>query len=156
MTGVQTCALPILDGNDNLAVVERTVTKSDATASEKKQTVEKYSSNIPGAAADGSLQLEQRVSTLTQLGANGERKTEEQVEQRNLGNPSFGLQPAQKTIDIVRTNLSGGTEETLTIQIPGARAGPNTVWVDTTKSDKKSAVQVDTKPVDAKPSAKPH
>jgi hypothetical protein len=145
-----------LDGNGNLAVVERTVTKSDATASEKKQTVEKYSSNIPGAAADGSLQLEQRVSTLTQLGANGERKTEEQVEQRNLGNPSFGLQPAQKTIDIVRTNLSGGTEETLTIQIPGARAGPNTVWVDTTKSDKKSAVQVDTKPVDAKPSAKPH
>ncbi|HZR32625.1 MAG TPA: hypothetical protein VFA76_12330 [Terriglobales bacterium] len=144
------------DGNGNLAVVERTVTKSDAAAGEKKQKVEKYSSNIPGTAADGSLRLEQRVSTVTQLGANGEQKTEEQVEQRNLGNPSFGLQPAQKTIDIVRTNLSGGTEETLTIQIPGPGAGPTTVWVDTKKSDKKSAVQVDTKPVDAKPSAKPH
>ena len=102
------------------------------------------------------MQLEQRVSTLTQLGANGERKTEERVEQRNLGNPSFGLQPAQKTIDIVRNDLGGGTEETVTIQIPGTGAGPTTVWVDTTKSDKKSAVQVDIKSGDSKPSAKPH
>jgi hypothetical protein len=61
----------------------------------KSSTVDTYSTQVPGSASDGTLQLKRRVTTVQNKDASGE-KTEEQVEEPNLGTPSDGLQVRSK------------------------------------------------------------
>ncbi len=138
-------------GSDgNLSVVERTVGKESVSATgEKRETVETYSTDLPGSAGDGSLRLNQRVTSVHRKSENGTQSTQVQTEERNPGQPSDGLRVTQKAIDIVRPGVAGTSRGTLTIQSLDSNGNLGTVSVDTRKQDNPSAVQVDIAP--AKP-----
>jgi hypothetical protein len=133
------------DVNGEFAVVERTVTKeADAGNGDRRNTVETYSTNVPGEAGDDRLQLVQRESTVRRTNANGGQSTTKQVERTNPGSPSDGLRVTQQAIDIVRSGSNGVAEEKSTIlnADPDGRLGE--VSIDIGKSDKPAAVTVDT------------
>ena len=134
------------DADGRLAVVERTVSKESETApGEKRETVETYSTAVPGAAADGSLHLTQRITTVNRNRADGGQTTEQQVEERNPGNPGDNPRVTQKTIDIVRPGISGPAAETRTTLSLDSTGSLGAVWVDMGKTNNPAAIQVDTK-----------
>ena len=134
------------DADGKLSVVSRTTSKETQAASgEKHSTSETYSTDTPGLAPDGTLHLNQRVVTVEQTGTNGEKTTQQQVEQPNPGDPASGLQVTTKTIDIM-TPSSSGTQESRTIQVRDASGNLGVVSVDTKKSDQVHAVKVDIAP----------
>ncbi len=60
------------DGNGNLSVVERTVTREAETApGEKRDTVEKYAKDIPGTSADEGLRLSERTTSVQRTSGGG-------------------------------------------------------------------------------------
>ena len=135
------------DSNGNLAVVERTVSKqTDAGAGEKRDTIDKYSTNVPGQAGNDSLQLVQREITVQQNTAAGGHSTTRQIEQANPGDPSKGLRIAEKTINIVKPGGSGVADEKRTILTPDSDGRLGEVWVDVGKTSNPSVIQVDTRP----------
>jgi hypothetical protein len=136
-------------GSDGkLVVVSSSVSKESETASgEKRNTVETYSTDIPGATPDGKLHLSQRVTTLNRSRADGGKQTEQQIEQPNPGDPNAGLGPTIKTLDIAQPGPSG-IRETRTIQVQDSTGSFGVVSVDNTKSDKRQPVTVDISPPD--------
>jgi hypothetical protein len=135
------------DSNGNLVVVERTVSKqTDAGAGEKRDTIDKYSTNVPGQAGNDSLQLVQREITLQQNTAAGGHSTTRQIEQADPGDPSDGLRVTEKTINIVKPGGSGSAEEKRTILTPDSDGRLGEVWVDVGKTSNPSVIQVDTRP----------
>jgi hypothetical protein len=144
---------PGTDGN--LSVVERTVRKeSENAAGEKRDTVETYSTDLPGSAIDGSLRLNQRITTVHRKGEDGAQSTEKQVEQRNPAQPSDSLRVTEQAIDIirpgiVRPGLGGTTREMQTIRSLDSNGSLGVVSVDTRKQENSPAIQVDIAP--AKP-----
>ena len=141
---------PGTDGN--LSVVERTVSKeSENAAGEKRDTVETYSTDLPGTPIDGTLRLNQRVTTVHRKGEDGTESTEKQVEQRNPAQPSDSLRVTQEAIDIVRPGmvrpgLGSTTRETQTIRSLDSNGSLGVVSVDTRKQDNAPAIQVDIAP----------
>jgi len=137
------------DSNGKLALVERTVTKQTAAGpGEKRDTVETYSTNLPGTAGDDALQLVQRETTVRRDAATGERATR-QIARPSPGNPADGLRVTEESIDIVRPGASGAADQhTILTRDSDGRLGE--VWVDVGKTTNPSAIQVDTRP-----SAKP-
>jgi hypothetical protein len=136
------------DEHGKLAVAERTMSKeAENTAGEKQETVESYSTEVPGSVADGGLHLNRRVTKSSRAGADGQQVSEEQVENRNPGNLNSGLRVTQKTIDIVRPAVGGGAEATRTLETTGSNGSFGVISVDTRKSDNTSAIQVDIAPV---------
>ena len=135
-------------GSDgNLLVIERTLSKESANAAgDKRDTVETYSTDVPGSAGDGSLHLNQRVTTTHRKRDDGEQSSEELVEERNPGQPGEGLRVTQKTIDIVRPGLGGTARKTQTIQSLDSNGNLDVVSVDTRKQDNPTAVKVDIAP----------
>jgi hypothetical protein len=107
--------------------------ETETTAGEKSNTIDTYSTNVPGLAGDGRLHLNQRVTTIQKKNSDGET-TEQQVEQPNPGNPNDGRQVREKTKYIVRYGASG-TQQTKTIQGRDVNGNLNVVSVDTRKSD---------------------
>ena len=141
------------DANGHLAVAGRTVSKEVTDPSgDTRSTVEKFSDLTQGAAPDGSLHLNERVTTVRKAGTGGST-TQRQVEAVNPGNPSNGLQVSSKTIDIVRTG-PGGTTETRTTQRANGSGGLDTVQVDTRSSDQVPAVKVEIAPAKKVPPTK--
>ena len=136
-------------GSDGkLAVVSSSLSKESETASgEKRNTVEIYSTDIPGSTPDGKLHLSQRVTTLNRSRPDGGKQTEQQIEQPNPGDPNAGLGVTIKTFDIAQPGPSG-IRETRTIQVPDSTGSFGTVSVDNTKSDKRQPVTVDISPPD--------
>jgi hypothetical protein len=135
------------DGNGNLSVVERRVSKQTEIGSgERRDTVETYSTNVPGQAGNDSLQLVQRETTVQQNAAAGGHSTTRQIERANPGDPSAGLRVAEKTINIVKPNGSGTADEKRTILGPDSDGRLGEVWVDVGKTGNPSAIQVDTRP----------
>jgi hypothetical protein len=136
---------PGTDGN--LSVVERTVSKESANgAGEKRDTVETYSTFLPGAATDGSLHLEQRVTTVHRKAGDGAESTESQVQQRNPAEASDRLQVTEEAIDIVRPGRNGATKETQTIRSLDSNGSLGIVSVDTRTQNNSPAIQVDIAP----------
>ncbi len=136
-----------LDGR--LSEVSRTVGKETETpAGEKSNIVETYSLDVPGLTRDGSLHLNQRVTTVQKKDSDG-KTTEQRVEQPNPGDPNVSLQVATKTVDVVRSGASG-TQQTKTIQERDVNGVLNVISVETRKSD-----HVPTVPVRTAPSEKP-
>ncbi|MGA8734865.1 MAG: hypothetical protein WB558_13175 [Terriglobales bacterium] len=132
---------PGTDGN--LSVVERTVSKeSENAAGEKRKTVETYSTNLPGTPIDGSLRLNQQVTTVHRKGEDGRQSTETLVEQRNPADPSNSLRLTQEAIDIVRPGISGTSRETQTLKSLDPNGDLGVVSVDTRKQDNSPAVQI--------------
>ena len=133
------------DANGNLAVIERTVNQQTQSSSgEKRDTTETYSTNVPGEAGNGSLQLVQRETTLRGTTASGAQSTVRQTEQPQPGDFSSDLQVTQRAIDIVRPGTNGTTAETYTVLAPDPDGRLGQVWVDIGKTDKPSAITVDT------------
>ena len=133
------------DASGNLAVVERTVNKQvQSSTGEKRDTTETYSTNVPGEAGNGNLQLVQRQTTLHRTNASGAQSTVRQTEQPRPGDFSSGLQVTQEAIDIVRPGTNGTTAETRTVLAPDADGRLGQVWVDIGNSNKPPAIQVDT------------
>ena len=134
-------------GSDGkLVVVSSSISRESETASgEKRNTVETYSTDIPGSTPDGKLHLSQRVTTLNRSRADGGKQTEQQIEQPNPGDPNAGLGVTGKTVDIAQPGPSG-IRETRTIQVQDSTGSFGVVSVDNTKSDKRQPVTVDISP----------
>ena len=134
-------------GSDGkLVVVSSSLSKESEIASgEKRNTVEIYSTDIPGSTPDGKLHLSQRVTTLNRSRADGGKQTEQQIEQPNPGDPNSGLGVTIKTVDIAQPGPSG-IRETRTIQVQDSAGSFGVVSVDNTKSDKRRPVTVDISP----------
>lgn len=133
------------DGSGNLSEVSRTVSRESRNAAgESQSVVETYSKDIPGASADGSLHLVQRV-TASRNSGNGGQTTRQQVEQVNPGNPTDGL---QVTVGATGSEQSAaaGTSATNAVETRGPDGRLRVVSVDMTKSDKTPAVQVQIAP----------
>ena len=132
---------PGFDGK--LALASHTVDQQSENASgEKRNSVETYSTDIPGSAPDGNLHLSQRVITVRRG-----QTTEQQLEQPNPGDPGAGLQLTTRTIDIVSTDASG-RQQTRTIQARDGSGHLGVVSVETRRSNQTHSVQVDTAPRD--------
>jgi hypothetical protein len=134
------------DSDGKLSAVARTVSReSGSAAGEKRTSVDTYTADVPGSTRDGSLHLEQRVTTLHRAHPDGEQTSEEQVERRNPGEPGGDLHVTAKTIDIVRPG-AGGATHSRTIQSLDSNGNLGVVSVDIGKTDKTPAVQVDIAP----------
>ena len=142
------------DSTGKLALAERTVShESQASGGEKRETVDTYSTNIPGVAGDSSLQLVQRSTTVHRNSA-GTQSTFHQVEQPRPGAVGGSLHVTQEAIDIVRPDASGSARQSRTILTPDSDGRMGQVWVDTGKTDNPSPIQVDTKAPAQKPTKK--
>ena len=131
------------DANGTLMLVGRTISKETGNNSgEQRQTVEDYSTNVPGGSGDGSLQLNQRT-TKVRRDRGGKQVTEQQVEQTNPADPSQPLRLTQKTIDIVSPKPGGNRSETRTVESLNVNGDLGVVWVDTSNVQTAPAVQVD-------------
>jgi hypothetical protein len=123
------------DVNGKLSELSRTVGQETETAAgEKSSTVDSYSTQLPGTAGNGSLQLNRRVTTIQKKDASGE-KAEQQIEEPNLGTPSNGLQTRAKSKYVVQYAATG-TQKTKTTEVPNSAGNFATVSGDTQKSDR--------------------
>jgi hypothetical protein len=139
------------DVNGKLSELSRTVGQETETAAgEKSRTVDTYSTQLPGSSGNGTLQLNRRVTTIQKKDSTGE-KTEQQVEEPNLGTPSDGLQSRAKTKYVVQY-AAAGTQQTKTTQVRDSAGNFSVVSVETQKSDRPP--QAPEKPPD-NPSKKP-
>ncbi len=146
---------PGTDGN--LSVVERTVSKaSENVAGEKRETVETYSTNLPGTPIDGSLRLNQQVTTVQRKGGDGTLSADTRVEQRNPAQPSDSLRVTQQAIDIVRPGTAGATRDTQTLRALDSNGDLGVVSVDTRKQDGSPTVHVDIAPAKTSQPAPAH
>jgi hypothetical protein len=123
---------PDLDGR--LSELSSTVHEEIETGTgERSDTVDTYSTVVPGEAGDGKLHLNQRATTVQKKDSDGDT-TEQQVEQPKPGNPNAGLQVSAKTKYTVHYAASG-TEQTKTTQVSDVNSRFNVVSVQTQKSD---------------------
>jgi hypothetical protein len=142
------------DAVGRLTVVEKNISHESKSASgDKSQTIESFSKDVPGGFGDGTLRLSQRQTSVERSRPDGTKTREKQLEQRNPGDPDAGLRPTEKTIDIVRPNVSGGSQETRTIESRDANGNMGVVWVDTRQVTTAPSIQVDTKSAVAAPDA---
>lgn len=134
------------DANGKLAEVERTISKQTAGGTgEKRDTIETYSTNVPGIAGTDALQLVQRETTVRRITAGGEQRSVRQIERPSPGNPTDDLHVTEEAIDIVRPGGSGGTEQKRSILTQDSNGSLGEVWVDMGKTTNPSAIQVDTR-----------
>ena len=135
------------DATGNLVVVEHATSKQAQTgAGERRDTTETYSTDVPGVAGDGSLQLVQRETTVQRSTSGGGQSTVRQIEQSRPGDLSQGLHVTQETIDIVRPGASGSADQSHIILTPDSDGRLGQVWIDTGKTNNPSAIKVDTLP----------
>jgi hypothetical protein len=133
------------DTNGHLAVVERKVERQTQGSDEKRDTIETYSTNVPGQAGDDNLQLVERETTVRRTSGAGQNTTR-QVEQPNPGDPNGDLGVTEEAIDIVRPGSSGSANESRIVLTPNADGRLGQVWVDMGKTSAPTAIQIDTKP----------
>ena len=139
------------DVNGKFSEVSRTVgQEAENAAGEKSRTVDSYSTQIPGSAGNGTLQLNRRVTTIQKKDSSGEN-AEQQIEEPNLGNPSDGLRVKTKTKYLV-LYAAAGTQQSKTTQVRDSAGNFSAVAVDTQKSDRPP--QAPEKPAD-NPAKKP-
>ena len=131
------------DAEGKLSQVSHVVSnESESASGEKRNTVEIYSVDIPGATPDGRLHLVERTTSKGyRTSATAERISEQQVEQLNPGDPSSGLHVSIVTKDKVRPGPSGA-QATRTIRMRDTNGTFGVVWVDTTKSDIVPTIQI--------------
>jgi hypothetical protein len=131
------------DSGGRLSEVSRVTRKGTETAAgETNNTVETYSTEVPGRAPDGSLHLNQRVTTVQKRDSDG-KTTEEELEQPNSGVPNANLQVSRKTKYIVQNGTSS-TQQTKTIHVRDINGTFNVVSVEARKSDQVPAEQIPT------------
>jgi hypothetical protein len=123
------------DVNGKLSEVSRTVgQETENAAGEKSNTVDLYSTQLPGSAGNGTLQLNRRVTTIQKKDSTGEN-AEQRFEERSLGNPSDGLQVRAKTKYVVQY-AAGGSQQTKATRVRDSAGNFSAVSVETQKSDR--------------------
>lgn len=124
------------DSEGKLSEIYRTVGEdTENAAGEKSNTVETYSTQVPGVPVDGRMHPSERVTTVQSKDSNG-KIIEQQVEQTNTGNPSDGLQVNAKNKYTVKYAASGsGATERKTIQVRTANGTFDVISVETEKSE---------------------
>jgi len=128
---------PDLEGR--ISVVSRTVAKETETAAgEKNNTVETYSTDGAGVVVDGSLHLDQRVTTVQNK--DSDKGTVQHVEQPNPGNPTDGLQVSSKAKYTVKYAASG-SQQTKTVQVRDGSGNFTVYSAETEKSEHAPAAQ---------------
>lgn len=133
------------DSEGELSEFSHTVSKETETApGEISNTVETYSTVVPGVAQDGNLHLKQRVTTVRNKGSD-RKTTKQQVEQPNPGNPTDGLQVRAKTKYTVQYAASG-SQQTTTVQVRDSNGTFNVVSDETQKTERVPAAQPSTAP----------
>jgi hypothetical protein len=133
------------DSEGRLYETSRTVSKeAEIATGEKRKTVETYSVYVPGY-SDGSMHLDQRVTTIQKKDSGGEI-TEQQIEQPNTGNPSDSPRVTVKTKYVVKYAVPGTQPKTVEVRDGGGNF--YVVSVETQKSDRASAAQKPTEPPD--------
>lgn len=131
------------DSNGSLSLVERTVSNQlQAAPGDVRDTTETYSTNVPGVAGDGSLQLVQRETVHRATSATGQTTTR-QVELPTPGTQGGALHLTQEAIDIVRPGTGGTADQSITVLTPDASGRLTQVWVDTGKTSNPAAIHVD-------------
>ena len=83
----------------------------------------------------------ERATTTQRSSANGEQMTEQQVEQRNLGDPSSGLRMSMLVAGAVLPGPSGA-QAIRTIRMREADAGFEVIEVDISKSDSVLSIDI--------------
>ncbi len=135
------------DSEGEVSEFSHTVSKETETVpGEISNTVETYSTVVPGVAQDGSLHLKQRVTTVRNKSSD-RKTTEQQVEQPNPGNPTDGLQVRAKTKYTVQYAASG-TQQTKTVQVRDTNGTFNVVSDETQKTQAVPPTQVPVAPSD--------
>lgn len=135
------------DSEGEVSEFSHTVSKETETApGEISNTVETYSTVVPGVAQDGSLHLKQRVTTVRNKSSD-RKTTEQQVEQPNPGNPTDGLQVRAKTKYTVQYAASG-TQQTKTVQVRDTNGTFNVVSDQTQKTQAVPPTQAPVAPSD--------
>jgi hypothetical protein len=125
-----------LDSERKLGEFSRVVNKESESASgEKRNIVETFSVDVPGATQDGKLHLIERTISTQGSSSTGEQITEEQVEKLNPGDPGSGLHVSVVTTESVRSGPSG-EQATRTISMRQLNGNFGVVSVQTTASDK--------------------
>lgn len=133
------------DSEGKPSEVSRTVSKeTENAAGEKHYTVETFSTYVPGLAPDGSLHLNQRVTTVEKKDSGGVT-TEQQLEQPIPGDPNAGVRVNSKTKYIVQYGGTG-TQQTKTVQVRDGNGDLDVVAAETRKSDQVPAAQGQTPP----------
>ena len=131
------------DSEGRLSEFSRTVGEETETSNgERSNSVDTYSTIVPGVAGDGRLHLNQRVTTVEKKDSGG-KITEQRVEQPNPGDPHAGLQVSAKTKYTVLYGVSG-TQQTKTVQARDANGTFNVISVETRKSDQVPAAREQT------------
>lgn len=122
------------DSEGKLAESSRTVvTQGESATGERVQTVQRYSTDVVGAAGDGKLHMAQQVTTVQKKTADGE-VTEQQVVEPNVGNPSDTPQTTRKTTYTVLYG-SSGTQQKKTTEARDANGNLSVVSVETKKAE---------------------
>jgi hypothetical protein len=122
------------DVNGKLSEISRRVgQETENSAGEKNSIVDAYSTQLPGSVGNGTLQLNRRVTTIGKKDSNGEN-VEQHIEERNLGNPSDGLQVSAKTKYVVQYAASG-TQQIKTTQVRDSAGNFRDASVQIQKSD---------------------
>ena len=131
------------DGEEKLSEVSRVISKdSESSSTEKRETVETYSLDVPGMTRDGNLHLVERATTVQRTSATGEELTEKQLEQPDPGDPESGFRLFVLINDTVRPVLSG-EQAVQTISVRDSNGSFGVVSVDTSKSDRVATIQVE-------------
>ncbi len=122
------------DSEGKLAESSRTVvTQGESATGERVQTVQRYSTDVVGAAGDGKLHMAQQVTTVQKKTADGE-VTEQQVVEPNVGNPSDTPQTTRKTTYTV-LHGSSGAQQKKTTEARDANGNLSVVSVETKKAE---------------------
>jgi hypothetical protein len=127
------------DSDGRLSPFSRTIAKETDVDGRKVTTVETYSLDLAGLARDGKLHLNERSTTIQKTDT-ASRRTEQEVEQLDPGDPSSGLKVMKKTTEIVVSGASG-TQETKTIEARDTNGGFTVVSVAKRKSNRVPATQ---------------
>jgi hypothetical protein len=136
---------PNSDGN--MTSVRRTSKRSVAGPAGRRETEEKYSTDIPGVAGTGRLRLVQREN-INQNTSVGSSVTARQVEQLTPGSSEGGLHVTQQEIDVRQANGGGLVDRRNTILMTDPNGHVQQVWVEFGKTDRPSALTIGTRDPD--------
>jgi len=131
------------DSEGTLGEVSRIVTEaSETTSGEKSNVVETYSVDAPGTIRDGSMHLIERTTTAQRSSSSGEQITEQRVERPSPGDPDSSLHVSTLINDTVRP-VATAEQSTRTISVRDSNGSFEVISVDTKKSDRVAAMQVE-------------
>ena len=136
------------DAEGKLGEISRVVSRESQSASgEQRSVVESYSTDVPGAARDGSLHLVERKTSTESSSSTGQRATEQKVEQINPGDPGSGPR-LSLLVDGRMVPGPLGEQSTVTIRARDSNGNFGVVSVDTTTSDRVPTIRIQQTPAE--------